>query len=357
MRKAALLLLLVSFILPACKGDPPPPVKAEPRRPQPVPSDFVVNEFFTDDTKVSGVAGDASVNVGSLADGGATEPGGPPGDVRKVRLVEAGSEPRSARRYTFTAGKTETRVGSVRVAVTVEAAGQPPQQQPQPALELTMKLTPKAPTKGGFLFDVKLDKVGLAEGQGLDPRSAAEAQKQLAPLSGLGARFDVSSRGHVGEFAFAGDAKAAKAGGAEIIGLLQQTLEFVTVPFPEEPIGVGATWEDTNVSSDQGAKVKTITLFTLKEWSGDSGVVTADIKRSAPRTPLREPRMPPGTTLEIDGKGSYTFNVKLDRPSTKVTGESATAAKIQAPGQGGKPGQSILQSIKVRHALDTPASK
>ena len=143
--------------------------------------------------KVNGVSGDASANVGALAtDGGAQEPSAQNGDAKKMRLVEPGAEPRVARRYAFAAGKSETRVGSVRVSVTIEAAGQPPQQQQQPALELTMKLAAKAPTKAGALFDVKLDKVALAEGQGLDPRAAADVQKQLAPLIGLTAKFDVS---------------------------------------------------------------------------------------------------------------------------------------------------------------------
>jgi hypothetical protein len=357
MRKL-LSLFALSFALVACKDDPPPAPKAEPKKPQPVPSDFVMNDFFTDNTKVKGVTGDGGVNVGSLTGDGGGSSGGsaaaPAGeDPRATKLVEPGADPKAPRRYSFAAGKAETRVGQVRVNVTIEVPGAPPQQQGQPALELTMKLSTKGLQKAVFPFDVKLEKVALAEGQGLDPRAAAEAQKQLGPLVGLAAKLDITPRGNVGELAFSGDDKMAKQGVAEVLDLLQQTLEFVTVPFPEEPIGVGAKWDVVNVSAAQGTKVTTATHFLLKEWAGDSGTVTAEITRSAPKSPLRDPRMP-GAQLELTGKGTYTFQVKLDRPTIKVSGESSTVAKIDVPKGEKGGGQTILQTIKTKHVLETP---
>lgn len=360
MRKAMFLVAALSVALFACKDDPPPPVKAEPKKAQPVPSDFVMNDFFTDDTQVKGVAGDASVN---LPDGGAAPTGnganganGQAADAHISKLLEPGAEPRVVRRYAFAAGKPELRVGQVRVAVTVVAPGRPPEQQAEPALDLTMKLSTKGLAKGNFPFEVKLEKASLAEGQGLDPRTAAEAQKQLSPLVGLGAKLDISPRGVVGDLTFAGDEKMAKPGTAEVLQMLQQTLEFAAVPFPDEAIGVGAKWEMSTVNVAQGTKVTTTTVFLLKEWAGDGGVITAEIARSAPKAPLQDPRMP-GAQLTLEGKGSYTFAVKLDRPTQKVAGESETVAKIDVPKSPKGPAQVITQTIKTKHALSTPAGK
>ncbi len=349
-------LLCLSLALAACKDDPPP-VKAEPKKPTPVPSDFVMNEFINDDTKVKGVTGDGGVNMAGLtADGGGG--GGPAGggaaapeDGAAAKLVEAGQDPKVARRYAFTAGKAETRVGQVKVSISVETPGAPPQQQAQPALELTMKLTAKAAQKGSYPFDLKLEKVGLAEGQGLGAQAAAEVTKQLGPLAGLTSKLEISNKGTVGELTFSGDERMQKQGTAEVLDLLQQTAELLSVPFPEEPIGVGAKWDVQNVSVTQGAKVTTLTHFTLKEWTGDAGVVGAEIVRSAPKTPLRDPRMP-GAMLEVNGKGSYTFNVKLDRPAVKVSGESNMMANIEVKTEKGV--QTIHQNIKSKHAIDTP---
>ena len=64
----------------------------------------------------------------------------------------------------------------------------------------------------------------------------------------------------------------------------------------------------------------------------------------------------PGAQLELNGKGTYTFQVKLDRPTVKATGESSTVAKIEVPkNEKGQGGQTILQTIKTKHVLDTPA--
>ncbi|MBK6460435.1 MAG: hypothetical protein IPF92_05425 [Myxococcales bacterium] len=361
MRKAMLLVAAVSVALFACKDAPPPPVKAEPKKPQPVPTDFVMNDFFTDETQVKGVAGDASVNLpdggsATASAGGGGNASAQAGDARVAKLVEPGAEPRAPRRYTFAAGKPEVRVGQVRVAITVAAPGRPPEEQAEPALDLTMKLSTKGASKGTFPFDVRLEKAALAEGQGLDPRSAAEAQKQLGPLVGLAAKVEISPRGVVGELAFAGDEKMAKPGTAEVLQMVQQTLEFAAVPFPEEPIGVGAKWEMANVSVAQGTRVTTRTVFLLKEWSADGGVITAEIARSAPKSPLRDPRMA-GAQVSIDGKGTYTFKVKLDRPTLKVSGESETIAKIDVPKSAKGPAQTITQTIKTKHSLDSPGGK
>ncbi len=361
MRKAVLFLAAVSVALFACKDDPPP-VKSEPKKPQPVPADFVMNDFFTDDTKVKGVAGDASVSGlpdgggGGSAGGAAGASGQPEAEARAAKLVEPGAEPRAPRRYAFAPGKGETRVGQVRVAVTVVAPNTPPQEQAEPALDLTVKLSTKGAAKGTFPFEVKLEKAALAEGQGLDPRAAAEAQKQLSPLAGLAAKVDISPRGVIGELTFAGDEKAAKPGTAEVLQMLQQTLEFVAVPFPEEPMGVGAQWDIASVNVAQGTKVTTATRFQLKEWTGDGGVITAEITRTAPRSPLRDPRMP-GAQLTLSGKGNYTFKVKLDRPTQKVSGQSSTVAKIDVPKSEKGPAQTITQTIKTTHSLETPAGK
>jgi hypothetical protein len=361
MRKVMVFVAALSVALFACKDDPPPAPKSEPKKPQPVPSDFVMNDFFTEETKVKGVQGDGgSVNLGADAAGGGggekTTTGGP-GDPNAAKLIEPGADPKAPKRYVFAAGKGEVRVGQMRATMNIEVPGAPPQQQAQPALELTMKFSTKGAQKGSFPFEVKLEKVGLAEGQGLDPRMAAQAQKELSPLVGTVAKFDVTARGNVGEMSVAGDEKMAKEGAAAVLDSLQQVLEFVTVPFPEEPIGVGAKWEVTSVSASQGTKVTTATTFVLKEWTGDAGTITADIVRSAPKAPLRDPRMP-GAQLQISGKGSYTFTVKTDRPTQKLVGETTTIAKIEVPGKGDKAApQVIVQTVKTKHTLDAPSAK
>lgn len=361
MRKLVPLLcvsLVVSLPLFAgCKDDPPPAPKAEPKKPTPVPSDLVFNEFINDDTKVKGVAGDGGVNMaGITGDGGGTgasaAPEAPAPEVPK--LVDAGQDPKAARRYAFAVGKPETRIGTARMSVSVEAQGAPPQSQAQPALELTLKLSAKAVQKGSYPIELKLEKLGLAEGQGLGAQAAAELQKQLGPLAGLTAKMDVAPKGTVGELSFAGDAKMQQQGTAEVLDLLQQTAELLFVQFPEEPIGVGAKWDVSSTSAAQGTKVTTATHFQLKEWAGDAGVVTAEIVRSSPKSPIRDPRMP-GATMEISGKGTYTFAVRLDKPATKVAGDSTMDAKIEAKTEKGV--QVIHQIMKSKHTIETPGAK
>ncbi len=143
----------------------------------------------------------------------------------------------------------------------------------------------------------------------------------------------------------------------EILQLLQQLLELSVVPFPDEPIGAGARWEEVSIAAERDFTISTTTLFTLKELRGDQGVVLAEMKRSAPRAPYNEPRVQPdsGMGIELEASGSFTFEVKLDRPKLKVSGENTMIARIESTDPTAKPARKITQIMKTRPSLDTPA--
>lgn len=323
-------------VLHACQRVPAPRRDVPPVRPDTV----------LVDPRAKGNTADASVAGLPEADGDGS-----------VKLIEPGAEPRVVRRYAFVAGKGATRVGQVRETVTIEATGPAPQEQTRPALDVTMRLSTEGDRGSGvFPFRATVEKVELAAGHGLDPRSATEARTWLRPFVGTTAKFEVTARGQVGELTFVGDGPSEKPGTAEVVDSLQQALSFVAVPLPEGPIGVGAKWETSSTSVALGVKVSTVTRFLLQEWTGDGGKVTAEIVRTAPRSPLRDPRMP-GAQLRLTGEGRYTFLVKLDRPTQAMSGESRTVATVDVPQSDERPAQTIGQTIKTRHSLETPAGR
>lgn len=285
------------------------------------------------------------------------EGGAPMGEAaraeRALKVLEAGAEPRAPKRYSFAKGKAESRVATFKMGVSQEAPGMPPQSQNQPPLKVSLVFGAKdeAPNTR---FMAKIAKIELADAKGIDPRQKAEADKMFGALAGIDVTFVSTPRGYVRDLSFPSDPRVEQAG--EILPVFQQAFEYAMPPFPDEAIGIGARWEDVNEMKDQGVKATVTTTYTLKEWNGDAGVVTADVKRVAPKQQVNDPRMPPGTMIELDGKGTYTFNVKLDRVSTKVDGDLATVVKIEArdPRAPMKPPQAMKQTIKMLQSLETP---
>jgi len=344
---SALLASLLVANLVGCKEDPKPTTStsATPKKPEAVPQDFVINDFL----------GDAAGSEPSAATRGDGE--APRGEAaraeRPLKVLEPGAEPRAPKRYSFAKGKMDTRAATFRMGLSQEAPGAPPQSQNQPPLKVTLMFGAKdeAPNTR---FMAKIAKIELADAKGIDPRQKAEADKMFGTLAGIDVTFVATPRGAVRDLSFPNDPRVEQAG--EILPVFQQAFEYALPPFPEEAIGVGARWEDLNEMKDQGVKATVTTTYTLKEWNGDAGVVVADVKRAAPKQQVNDPRMPPGTMIELEGKGTYTFQVKLDRISSKVDGDLATVVKIEArdPRAPMKPPQMMKQTIKMQQSLETP---
>jgi hypothetical protein len=349
--------LLAAFPLAACnKNDPPPPPNDGPKKAEPVPSDMVLNDFLPAGGDVNNLkvrmeggvpeaGGAAPAASGQAAD----EPAGEP--ARKMKLLEPGAEPRVARKMGLQANKTEKRLLVFRRSQAQEGG----RAEERPPLALTLDVTPKDVKRDGAKVHVKLLKVEVP-GAEKDKAAAAAVAQEFAPLSGLTAIADVSSHGSVGELSFEGSERVKKQSALEVIDGLQQAAEHLFPPLPEEPIGVGAKWEDRNTVKQGPIEQQVAHVFELTELKDDVATITAKLETKVPKRAVPNPRMPPGTTMQVDSKGTYTYTVRFDRPAIKVDGEMKTLVKIEAPvpdAPGGK--QTINQTVTVSHKITTPA--
>lgn len=345
------LLCAMSLGLPACKDDPKKDLKAETTKaPEKIPEDFVINDFFKEGKgakpiiEAGAVPGIASAAPGASA-AGAQGAGGPAageeeaenGD-RKFKIIEAGAEPRVARRYAFKA-QNDTRVMTMKVIMVRDAGGKK-QEQAQPPLTMTLSVVPKpavAPKKGSVL-EVAIKKF---DQEGLDKARAAQAQQVF---KGLGVIVDVSPRGGLGELKFAG--QKPPQGAEDVVQLLVKALEILVAPLPEEPIGVGAKWQEEKTDRDRAVEIKTVSTCVLKEWSGEAGAVECTVARSVPKN-----KTPQGVLISQDMKDRVTFQINTHSVATKVDAELVNTEHAEVPGQG-----KIDQTSTVKISIETPTA-
>ncbi len=363
-------LLTVLAIAASCNKEPPPKRDDEPKKTTPVPTDMVFNDFLPPSGGGEGLAvrmdggvaleggtGAAAGSEGTAQNAaGATGAGG--GDAMKV--VEPGAEPRAKRRYAFTLNKAERRNLLIRQSV-----AQDKQVQEQPALSLTVDFVAKEAKPTATRFEMKVVEVDLADKDKVDPRIVQQAAQELGMFKGLSATFSVSARGEVGEVTLSGSEKMQREGAAEILDAFTQFVELVLAPLPDEPIGDGAKWEKSETVRERGVEQSSKRTLELKESSETGATVVSTIEKKVPKRKLPDPRMPPGTTMEVDGKGSYTYSLRFDRIATKVTGEQTSNVTIEVPTGGGGgdddlaapkagPKKKIVQQAKVRHTMTAP---
>ncbi len=86
---------------------------------------------------------------------------------------------------------------------------------------------------------------------------------------------------------------------------IDQLLDQVTTPLPEEPIGVGGSWEVSNTITQDGLTVQETITCTLAASDGNTVEIIMDIQRHADPQPVRDPNMPPGASADLS---SYTFS-------------------------------------------------
>lgn len=342
---AATLALLA--ILAACNKDPPPkPTTDEGKKSAlPPPSGMVFNDFLPSGGSETGLSvrgdGGLEAGIGEAVGAGASAPdsGENPQEAaaRKLKVTSPGAEPRAARKYTFVANRTDKR------SITMRQGLGPGQEN---TFVVLVELTPKQVKPTGARFEVKVLKVEVPD---VPPAQKAQFGAQLSALSGLTGTFDVSSHGEIGEVQFkANDERLQGSQLAQVFAQgLQQTLELVMPPLPDEPVGAGATWERSADREEEGVQMKGKHTFTLKDVTAEGGTITSQIAMQVPKRAVSVRGAPPGTMIEVKQTGNYTYAFRFDRVATKVEGDLSIAQNIEIPG---KPPQA--QTIKLKHVVE-----
>lgn len=341
--------IAVLFVLAGCNSEKPKPAPDTPKSATPVPSDMVFNDFLP----ASGAAG-LTVKVdggleGGLASASAVDDGNAP-DSSAMKVLEPGAEPRAVRKYTFVAGRTDRRMLTIRQTQSMQG-----QKQEQPGLVFTADFTPKDVKAKGATIEMKVVKVDLADKEKMDPRALAQVANELGAFNGITATFEVSQHGDISELQMSGNPKMQRESAAEILQALQVFVELLLPSMPTAPIGAGAKWEREENVKESGVELKQKRTLELKDVTADGATVVSTLSRKLARQKVNNPKMPPGSTIEMDGGGTSTYSVRFDRISTKVLAEQKQNINIEASQGGQVHKESVSQSVK--YTLETPAGK
>lgn len=214
----------------------------------------------------SGILGPARANAELM-------PGAPP----KLKLGSAGSEPRVV---LGAAEWGDKRLGQLELSIRKGNAG-----YPTTVFKLDGHKLPAAPPPAAgvapqvnagatYAFDVVASDLGSNQPAEIPPDFAAEIRK----FKGSQLTAQVSPSGLVGTPAFT----LAKTAAPELDDLLKggaATLTDAILPFPKEPVGVGAFWMTTSRETLYGTDVVVYRMVKVTEVTGDRTVLDVSAKR------------------------------------------------------------------------------
>jgi hypothetical protein len=356
----ALAALVSLGVLAGCTKQDEKLVKDEPKKATPVTSADLgaFNDFFPQSGGAGGLAvkldggGEGGRPPGVVAAAGAegaadVEPGAAPAPEEKLKVTEAGAEPKAQRRYTFTVNKVDKRI--VTIAQEQQRGGQ---RGGGMTLSINMDFTPKKVEPKGTHFDLKVNKVEIPQA-GLAPAQQAQLSQALGGLGGMNGGFEISPRGEVGEVSMQSDQKMQNPLAEGVVQGISQITELLVPAFPDAPIGAGAKWERQQDVSEAGAKQSRKASYLLKEVNAEGGVVEVDVEIKIPKRAVQARGVPPGTTVSADGKGHYTYQFRFDRLATTVKGELVIKQHIEAVDESGK--KQAIDDVQIaKQTIETP---
>ena len=265
------------------------------------------------DLKVGGASQDSNNLIAPEADDVIP----PKADTRAkttVKLLHPGAEPRTALRYIFQANRTETMVIEMSMAMAMEIGDQKRPETQMPVTRTTMTIDSKEVSPEGDLhYEFRVEEIEVLPDAGANPALVDAMKQQMSSMQGTSGSATVTSRG------FARDVRIDLPPGTDphitrFMDNMKQSMNEMSAPLPEEPVGIGARWQVTMPVETPALRFTQIATYTLAEIQRDKVKVDVAIKQSAPPQEINTPGAAPGAkaSLEsLDSAGTGTVELQM----------------------------------------------
>ncbi|MCC6556721.1 MAG: hypothetical protein IT372_27485, partial [Polyangiaceae bacterium] len=235
------------------------------------------------------------------------------GATPKVKLIEAGSEPRAELTYAFAKGKQGLGMKlDLRMALSVGEKKMPA--TPVPLMTMLLELAagdrgPGGDTRvEGTIQDVAVDAKGP-----LQEQIAGAMRPQLAALKGVGMTHLVTPKGHVHDLKLTLPPGLPPSAEQMLTGM-SQSFESMVAPLPAEQVGEGARWQVVTRVVNAGTDILQFATYTLRSRAGAKATLDVAITQLASSGSVKAPGMPPGVTATLrsfSSTGSGTTRIDL----------------------------------------------
>jgi len=264
------------------------------------------------------------------------------GQATRVRLLDAGGEPRSPLRYALETGRTSAL--EMGLTMTIELAqgarNVPSQKIPRIATLLDLT-TAAAPTGGALGVEAVVRGVAIAEDAGLPQQVADKLLPHLQGIQGLTLGYLVTPEGRVRQAAARMPGK--KGGPADAtLQQMSQSLESMIAPFPDEAVGVGARWEVVARFDSSGTELLQWSTFELRERDEAGAHLGLEVLQAAARAEVSPPNLPPDVTarlVDFGSRGAGESRVDFTTPAPRVASMKVDSTMtLEVSQAGGTPG-------------------
>lgn len=254
------------------------------------------------------------------------DPGPPQRVPPTVRVLDAGMTPRVPLRYRVAPGKTEVLYVELARAQAMQA-GQQSAQSGLPPVQLEVKMGPAEPTPQGFIrHQVQITQVRISQmAEKMSPAQREQMEKTLAPLLQVQGWSEMDVQGQVrrGEFRGMEDVPPRL---RTMLGNIRSAL--LTVPFPDEPLGVRARWEVERKVQFSGVWVDQVVTYHIEKMENHQLQLQITARQTAQPQAIGNGRL---EAYQASIMGSAVVRLEHFTPFSEA--ESTSQMRINTQGQ------------------------
>lgn len=274
-----------------------------------------------------------------------------PADEPTIKLLEPGAEPRRELRYQFKPTGTVTMVMGMKMSMSMQFGEIQSPMTSMPRMENRMEIkTETLDPDGNLQYSFTLTKSGIAEGEDANPQIQAVLEKDLKAMEGMTGSATVTPRGLTKEAEINIPPTAPKSI-EQMIQNLKQSIRQMSIPLPEEAVGVGAKWEIQSDVKNADISLTQTMLATLEAMDESSCKIKVAMKQSAEEQELKAPTLPPGATLTLKSlasDGDTSLDIDLTSLVPKSHGEISSTSVMEVD----QNGQQQSVTMKMNMSLD-----
>lgn len=266
-----------------------------------------------------------------------------------LELLEAGAAPRQPVRYQFESGRTERAELDTNLQMTISLGGQPLPAGNVPPMQMVMELrsTEVAPD-GSARIEFELLS---SEAAGSDAQ-AAQMNQAMAAMKGLKGWYRVDPRGQLSSGQITLPDGNTSADAAAGVNDLEQTMQQMAAPFPEEAIGPGARWRVVQKVDTNNLQMSQTVEYTLRSRNGNQVVLDVKLLGAEMEQLAGMPAQVKLDSLQMQGGGTSTLQLDRLVPQGTVDADIALKMTMEAQGQV----QNMAMDMKIKQAI-APASE
>ena len=271
-----------------------------------------------------------------------------------VKLLDAGSEPRTVLRLHPAVGDKQTLGMTMKMGMGISTAGKimPAMDLPAFVMNLTESVKDVA-ANGDATFDMVFDNATVATDTNASPTVAAAMKASLAGVNGMTGTGKMSDHG-----VNLGVQMQAPAGTppqlSQAIDQMKETFSSSSTPLPDEAVGPGAKWEYTTHITTQGMTLNQSITFELVSVDGDRVTLRSTILQNADNQKIQNPAMP-GLNVDLvklvgSGNGNTVLDLGHILPlSATITESTGVSMKVAA----GQQTQAMTMNMDINMDLES----